>query len=1063
MPYNLSRKMKNAFMWKIVNMFVVFSLVLSYMSPLLQVNIARAEDGAAVSVSDTNTNEEVRESSSTEEEVNGDDPQHLIDSSTGEIKEDIKQDFDVEDTKDVEDSVDQTQSTDAVSEGDTSDQNSEADSSTDDSSDEPEDSSLGEVLGDIFDSVASLFTSDDSYDEDAEITEDVSRCAKTGACGPTQSTPASIRVCKVIVDESGALNPTVPAGTTFAVNNNEDNSDSFGAPAGDMGDFTFTTPLTLNADLFGNDGINDAQCITHDNLLGANPGYHYHEEEIDSSNADWGTPKYNDQYGIPGFVAGSNFNLNKFKLFSDKLFDGDVTNDASRDQRADGHITVKSYPNRTLVVVNTYKGEIEQCEESSQTIVSDTTATVVGGGNAVATFVHGNWTSVPDATWIWDSAFVANPTQNETKTFEKIFNVNGAVTASQLTLAADNSYKVWINGHLIGEDATEFNYGATDTFSSIDPTFFNAGSNTIKMEVTNKGVANSTSTSNPAGALFKLNLRTEDCGGEEIPYCGDGTIDQNLGEECEIGDENCDEFCHLVPQCTDKIMARIVVTNVANLHPNANGAGNVTSDIYVGGSTPAHQYDSGEWFELHDGTNWITDPTNFSLYHDVAGLAVQRMDGVVRIRDIGPFADPINGGLKPQEHIEGYLEIQNASVITQENDLDSGPSTAMDAPSNGTKEIKDTNDELWIDGGKSYFWMTTSTGNDSFYTFISNPTISNCEEEVPYCGDGMVNQESEQCDGGEDCNQQCQFIVTTEPYCGDGTINQESEQCDGGDNCNDSCQIIPDNENPVCTPGVNLIKNAGFEAPLVTANDGTWEIMSTGMLGLEWIAEYLSGNLNPGLELQAGGFWTPHGGSQYAELDGNESTRIYQDIPTVVGATYTLSYWFSPRPQEFVTDNTLVSSVNGTTAVTTSANGSADTDTTWQNITHSFTATSTTTRIAFENTDVSDSHGTFLDDVSVTCDEDGQGGDGDGDGNGDGNGGDNDNGGGGNGGGSSSGSRPRNNDGEVLGASTGPDGIGGGDVLGLAQTGYDFSGVTLFVLLALAVLFISRRREEKSL
>ena len=70
-------------------------------------------------------------------------------------------------------------------------------------------------------------------------------------------------------------------------------------------------------------------------------------------------------------------------------------------------------------------------------------------------------------------------------------------------------------------------------------------------------------------------------------------------------------------------------------------------------------------------------------------------------------------------------------------------------------------------------------------------------EDVPYCGDSVVNQGTEQCDGsagvGEHqvCNDQC--VLEEIPYCGDGMMNQESEQCDGEDGvgegqiCTDQC------------------------------------------------------------------------------------------------------------------------------------------------------------------------------------------------------------------------------------------------------------------------------------
>ncbi len=84
-----------------------------------------------------------------------------------------------------------------------------------------------------------------------------------------------------------------------------------------------------------------------------------------------------------------------------------------------------------------------------------------------------------------------------------------------------------------------------------------------------------------------------------------------------------------------------------------------------------------------------------------------------------------------------------------------------------------------------------------------NCVVTGCtptQEEKPKCGDGEVNQESEECDGtkfaaGKDtcpdgytgtpscdaatCKVTGCTPVTDTPKCGDGEVNQESEECDG--------------------------------------------------------------------------------------------------------------------------------------------------------------------------------------------------------------------------------------------------------------------------------------------
>jgi len=80
--------------------------------------------------------------------------------------------------------------------------------------------------------------------------------------------------------------------------------------------------------------------------------------------------------------------------------------------------------------------------------------------------------------------------------------------------------------------------------------------------------------------------------------------------------------------------------------------------------------------------------------------------------------------------------------------------------------------------------------------------------QVPACGDGAVNQQSEQCDPpgstcgrpAGTCDQDC-LCQPLQPLCGDGTVNQASEQCDdgnaaAGDGCSSDCLV----EGPIVHP-----------------------------------------------------------------------------------------------------------------------------------------------------------------------------------------------------------------------------------------------------------------------
>ncbi|BAZ48985.1 hemolysin-type calcium-binding protein [Nostoc sp. NIES-4103] len=161
------------------------------------------------------------------------------------------------------------------------------------------------------------------------------------------------------------------------------------------------------------------------------------------------------------------------------------------------------------------------------------------------------------------------------------------------------------------------------------------------------------------------------------------------------------------------------------------------------------------------------------------------------------------------------------------------------------------------------------------------------------------------------------------------------------------------------TTAANLVFNGSFESPIGSA--GGYGIFPS-IPG--W--SLLTGSQGRGIEVQNNIVGSPFDGSQLVELDSNGVTGIYQDLNTIVGQKYTLEFAFSPRPR--VPQNILNVNWGGNLVTTLTANGTGLTNTSWQTFTYSLVATSSVTRLSFDNlNELSNSLGTYIDKVSVTA------------------------------------------------------------------------------------------------
>ncbi|MFH0892730.1 MAG: DUF4215 domain-containing protein [Candidatus Falkowbacteria bacterium] len=227
-----------------------------------------------------------------------------------------------------------------------------------------------------------------------------------------------------------------------------------------------------------------------------------------------------------------------------------------------------------------------------------------------------------------------------------------------------------------------------------------------------------------------------------VPYCGDGNPDN--GEVCDDGVNNG-------RQC------------VPAYGGNCTYCSGICSEITLTGPFCGDGVQNGT--EICD----FNDPTNAGVpEHNICNLSCDLTyipycgDGIKNGTEICDFNDPTNAGVPEHYTCDNNCET-NYVPYCGDGNIDSG------------EQCDDHNN---IDGD----------GCDA-----------NCqnEDDGPICGDGLINQSWEQCDGltgvgpHQTCSADC--VLENVPYCGDGNIDT-GEQCDDhnsidGDGCDANCAI----------------------------------------------------------------------------------------------------------------------------------------------------------------------------------------------------------------------------------------------------------------------------------
>jgi hypothetical protein len=259
-------------------------------------------------------------------------------------------------------------------------------------------------------------------------------------------------------------------------------------------------------------------------------------------------------------------------------------------------------------------------------------------------------------------------------------------------------------------------------------------------------------------------------------------------------------------------------------------------------------------------------------------------------------------------------------------------------------------------------WATTTPTNASGVTTVTIPAAQ--------IGNGIISVREIWSDDYIPFTGQNGGPVSAEIYCANDAANYDNLEWIQGVTSGNTYHCVAWNvevpEQPPVEECVNLLTNGSFETPTVTHVD-LWDKFLGVTTG--WLTERISDNTPTTLELHRD--WSSNEaahGAQYAELDGDHSTKISQTVALQNGATYELKWAFAPRHDAAVGENKLSVLINGNPVGANASDAGVANMTTanWTQGTHSFVAGGTSATITFADAGAtSNSYGTFLDDARL--------------------------------------------------------------------------------------------------
>lgn len=274
------------------------------------------------------------------------------------------------------------------------------------------------------------------------------------------------------------------------------------------------------------------------------------------------------------------------------------------------------------------------CDANAETVLlsSDDVENVLltqdeSGPASVVSWLHGSWLQQV-GEWIWKdtatSAGDANSLTDVTEDFTRTFTIVGTPKNSTLEIAADNGYEVYVNNVLLVADTDEFNYGATESHV-IPAGMLQGGVNEIRFVISNDAGKPGADTpeTNPAGLLYKLTVKNDECDPYEPPAPTKATLSATK-VVCDS-----EAFLPNSGQIANPITANTAAAWVAQSEGKCRlesgydfqWAPNGTSDPEDNGTTPL-------------GSPWVTFGSTNAQGVATTSVTVADVGGLIQVREV---------------------------------------------------------------------------------------------------------------------------------------------------------------------------------------------------------------------------------------------------------------------------------------------------------------------------------------------------------------------------------------------------------------------------------------------